>query len=182
MEKRNVIFDNYDVNVWYDYAVENIIENERYSEKEEIPETEIWDEVAFLQQLNFDDEMEMMKSFFEGKTLLVCGNVGRWNGSFPAGKVIEFDELCNCWNDCDYIKIYDENGHFFIQASHHDGTNVFEVKILTEKGADIWDRWNYYESNWENLNEREVHEKLWKNAKYTHIPHYAREVFGCKTR
>ena len=179
---KNIIFDNYDVSANYDYALENIIENGRYTTAEEVPESEIWGEVAFMEQINFEDEEAMMKDFFDGKMLLVCGSVGRWNGNFSAGKVIEYSELWKCWADCDYISIYDENGHFFIKASHHDGTNVFEVKVLTEKGAELFERWDYSWDIWENLSEREVHEKLWGNSKYTHIPHYAREVYGCKTR
>ena len=60
------------------------------------------------------------------------------------------------------------------------------VKVLTEKGAELYSDWDYgwSGSRWDQLglSEQEVHERLWKNAKYSHIPHYAREVFGCKTR
>ncbi len=184
--KKHIIFDNYNVTENYDLAIENLIENGYYSTAEEIPESEIWEEVANMEQIWFDDERTMMEEFFSGKTLLVCGSVGRWNGRFAAGKVIEYDDLWKCWSDCDYIGIYDEGGHFYIKASHHDGTNIYEVKVLTEKGAELYSDWDYgwSGSRWDQLglSEREVHERLWKNAKYSHIPHYAREVFGCKTR
>lgn len=183
--KKHIIFDNYNVTENYDLAIENLIENGYYSTAEEIPESEIWEEVADMEQIWFDDEREMMAEFFSGKKLLVCGSVGRWNGNFAAGKVIDYDDLWKCWSECDYISIYDEGGHFYIKASHHDGTNHYEVKVLTEKGAELFEDWDYgYNSRWDQLglSEREVHERLWKNAKYSHIPHYARDVFGCKTR
>lgn len=179
---KHIIFDNYNLDDYREVAIENMIENGNYSEAADIPESEIYEEINFLMEIYWDDERHMMENYFDGKTLLVCGSVGRWNGKFAAGKIITYDELWKCWADCDYISIYDKGGHFYIEASHHDGTNHFEVKILTEKGAEIYERWENYSSRWENLNEREVHERLWKNAKYTHIPHYAREVFGCKTR
>lgn len=131
--KKHIIFDNYNVTENYDLAIENLIENGYYSTAEEIPEAEIWEEVADMEHIWFDDERTMMEEFFSGKTLLVCGSVGRWNGRFAAGKVIEYDDLWKCWSDCDYISIYDEGGHFYIKASHHDGTNIYEVKVLTEK-------------------------------------------------
>ena len=179
---KHIIFDNYDPDAYREGAIESLLENCDYSEAADIPESEIYEEINFLTEIYWDDERHMMENYFDGKMLLVCGNVGRWNGNFAAGKIIDYSELWKCWADCDYISIYDEGGHFYIEASHHDGTNCFEVKILTEKGAEIYDRWENYCSRWEDLNEREVHERLWKNAKYTHIPHYAREVFGCKTR
>lgn len=180
--KKHIIYDNYNADDYREGAIENLMENCGYNSIEDIPEAEIWDEIAEMQSYYFDDEEERMRDFFRWKKLLVCGSVGRWNGDFAAGKVIDYDDLWKCWADCDYISIYDEGGHFYIKASHHDGTNLFEVKVLTEKGAELFERWDYDWNIWENLNEREVHERLWKNAKYSHIPHYARDVFGCKTR
>lgn len=42
--------------------------------------------------------------------------------------------------DCDYFRIYDENGHMYLTCSHHDGTNHFEIKIVTEKGYTVLPR------------------------------------------
>ena len=33
------------------------------------------------------------------------------------------------------LKRYDVNGHLYLNASHHDGTNRFEIKRLTER---VW--------------------------------------------
>ena len=179
--KKHIIYDNYNDDDYREGAIENLIENCGYTSIDDIPESKIWDEIATMQAYYFDDEKDMMQDFFDGKMLIVCGSVGRWTGKFAAGKVITFDDIWKCWENCDYISIYHEGGHFYIRSSHHDGTNLFEVKILTDKGAEIYDRWENWEI-WKDLNERQAHEKLWNNPKYTHIPHYAREVFGCKTR
>ena len=180
--RKNMIYSNYDFDDYKEGAIENLMENCGYESAKEIPEREIWEEVYTLQEIYWEDEKYMMKDFFEGKTLLVCGVCGLWNGNFAAGKVIAYNELWRTLNDCDYWEIYDEGGHFHIKGSHHDGTNHFEVKVLTEKGAEMWYRWENEWSVWQNCSEEEVHEKLWKNSKYSRIPHYAREVFGCKTR
>ena len=186
---KNTIFNNYDVTAAYNFARDDLWEmregrGENWDSIDDIPEREIWEEVNFLEQINWEDAEAEMRDFFEGKTLLIRGTFGSWRGDLPSGKVIAYSELWKAWADCDYVEIYDEGGHFFIRASHHDGTNSYEVKILTEKGAEMWGNWeNYYgNSRWDGLSEREVHDRLWKNAQYTHIPHFAREVYGCKTR
>lgn len=181
---KHYIFNNY-----YNAAFENEVRNDlfqQYREEEQwgdvnsVPDERVWEEMNFLNDIYFDDAMHELKHFFEGKALLVCGDVGRWNGSRSAGKVIDVDELYKCWTDCDYISIYDEDGHLFIKASHHDGTNFWEVKILTETGCDKYANW--YDSWNSSPTEEEIHNELWDNPAYTHIPHFAKIVYGCTTR
>lgn len=131
-----------------------------------------------LDEDNWEAEKERLETFFEdGSTWLIMGNVGRWDGSKPAGST--FSTFREMWYkatlDCDYVKIYDENGHLYLTCSHHDGTNCFEIKRLTERGAK-------YPENWEfgkyDFSLKELHEKL--NAKgYSALPNYAHQVFGC---
>ena len=105
---------------------------------------------------------------------LLCGSVGRWNGRADGGCYVnKFDDLFAFWNDCRDIKVWDEGGHLYIKASHHDGTNYAELKELTQKGEEYKDnhRWD---------SDREVHEKLWNSTYYTRLPHYAHKVWGCK--
>lgn len=177
---KNIIYSNYYTSDMETYAIESLLENEVFERKEDISEADIWDEINNINEISWELAEIELKNLFEDKKLLVCGNVGRWNGNFAAGKVIEYDELYKCWRDCDYMEIYDENGHFYIKSSHHDGTNLFEVKILTDKGADYFYKWEY---NWnDRRTEQEIHQTLWNNSHYTHIPHFARNVYGCKTR
>lgn len=180
--KKHLIYSNYDFDDYREAAIENILCNcpDEYADESEIPEETLCEEIYFLQEMYWNDEEEMMKDFFDGKTLLVRGTFGSWRGALPAGKVITYSDLWKCWKDCDYIELYDEGGHFFIRASHHDGTNHYEVKLLTGKGIELYDKWEY---DWlDSRSEREIHDVLWNDSHYTHIPHYAREVFGCKTR
>lgn len=181
---KNIIFSNY-----YDsdrekatreFLLEERGEDNGWESIDDIPDSEVWEEMNFSEEIEWEDAKSELKNFFEDKEILVIGTVGRWNGTYSAGKVISYNELHKCWSDCDYVEIYDEDGHMHINASHHDGNNHFEVKILTEKGRDYYSRWN---ENWnDSRSEQEIHTKLAENSKYTHIPHFAREVYGCKTR
>ena len=185
---KNIIFSNY-----YDsdrekaareFLLEDRGEDNGWETIDDIPDSEVWEEMNFSEEIEWEDVKSELKGFFEGKTILVTGTCGTWRGNLAAGAVIKYNELYKCWNNCDYLEIYDEGGRMYINASHHDGTNHFEVLILTEKGEEAWERYSDYYSNskWDNLGVPAVHEKLAANRRYTHIPHFAREVYGCKTR
>ena len=82
---------------------------------------------------------------FGRASVIVCGYVGRWDGLHRGGQV--FDNiraaLDSMLEDCAYIKI-DDDGHCMrVECSHHDGSNEFEVRTLTEAGAEAWDAWNW---------------------------------------
>lgn len=176
-----MIYSNYDFEDYREGAIESLLINEVYENEEEIPESDITEEIYRIMEDYWEDEQYNFRDFFKGKKLLVCGNVGRWDGNFAAGKVIDYCDLWKTLDDCGFWEVYDKGGHFYIKGSHHDGTVSWEVKILTEKGVEMYDKWNY-DYVWRELSEREAHEKLWNNPKYTHIPHYARDFYGCKTR
>lgn len=181
---KNIIFSNY-----YDsdrekatreFLLEEYGKDNGWETIDDIPDSEVFEEMNFIESEEWENVKSELENFFEDEEILVIGTVGRWNGTYSAGKVISYDELHKCWSDCYYVEIYDEDGHMHINASHHDGNNHFEVKILTEKGRDYYSRWN---ENWnDSRSEQEIHTKLAESSRYTHIPHFAREVYGCKTR
>ena len=167
---KHIIFTNYYSQEREDSAREFLFEtSEEYETIDDIPDFEVWDEMAFEEETWFDDVMSELKHFFEDKTLVVKGSLGLWDGRRNVGAVVPVEKLNICWEGCDYMEIYDENGHLYISSSHHDGTNTFEVKVLTEKGE------QFFERNGQKFN------SLFKST-YSHIPHFAREVYGCKTR
>ena len=182
---KTTIFNNYYSEEREKYTRERLMEsrgddNPEWETLDDIPDSEVWDEMSFNEQIDWKEVTNELKRFFDDEEILVIGSVGRWDGTYAAGKVISYNELWKCWNDCDYVEIYDEDGHFYINASHHDGNNHFEVKLLTEEGIKYYSRWN---ENWnDSRSEQEIHAKLAESSYYTHIPHFAREVYGCKTR
>lgn len=182
---KTTIFSNYYSEEREKYIREWLMEsrgddNPDWETIDDIPDSEVWDEMSFNEQIDWEEVTNELKRFFDDEEILVIGSVGRWDGTYAAGKVISYNELWKCWNDCDYVEIYDEDGHFYINASHHDGNNHFEVKLLTEEGIKYYSRWN---ENWnDSRSEQEIHTKLAESSRYTHIPHFAREVYGCKTR
>lgn len=174
--KINVLFDNYDWDT--DGAREECIEKhlESYPEDTnyEPSDDEIWEEIHFQEEINWDEISYQLDKIFNSKdTFLITGSAGRWDGSHMGGSIINsFKELSKAWNDCDYIKMYDQNGRFFIKASHHDGTNCWEVRRLNQRGV------KYAEDHSWDMEPRELQEKLYDH-RYSNNPWIAKRIWGC---
>ena len=178
MRKERIIYNNYDLGGMFDVC--RALLEETYK-PEEITEEMIWAQVYTENEINWDDERVQLKEFFDGSgPWLLRGNVGRWDGSHAAGHVFtDFDEMFyQAAQDCDYFKIWDENGHFYLQCSHHDGTNTFEIKRITEKAAEMLELWKYDYND--TRTEKELHDIIWDCNFFSGLPHYVHNVYGCK--
>ena len=178
--KERVIYDNY--YLWETYPDEEIIENARENgwidEDEEPTDNQIWEWRYEWDQCDWDDAWYELRKFFEGKTVGFFGEIGLWYGVGKAGAIGNFETLYyKAIEDCDYIKIYDENGHLYLTCSHHDGTCHFEIKVLTTEGREYLDRWEWGN---DNRTQRQCHEQIYK--RYSKLPRYAEKVMGCKAR
>lgn len=182
----HVLFSNY---FWendengkdrYDYAREYLFEE--YGEDEgwlcdlDVPDNRVTDEVYAQSGFDWDDFKYEFGRFLKDSNngFLLVGTCGCWDGTYNGGCYVnEFNDLYKFWDGCDYIKVYDEGGHLYIEASHHDGSNYAELRELTCKGS------NYaLNHRWDS--DREVHETLMSSNFYTRLPHYAHKVWGCK--
>lgn len=176
-QKERIIYNNYDLADYYD-EVKADLEQHYVDEGDGRAATdeEIWDEIYFLNSITWEEEKLIMESFFQKRTFVLRGTSGLWIGNRDAGAIIRnFGELPKAWKDCDYLKIYDVDGHFLIQSSHHDGTNHYELRELNQRGLDYLERHENY------MADRELHEKLWK-PQYSRLPRYAQKIFGCPCR
>lgn len=58
--------------------------------------------------------------FNDGSKWILQGAVGRWDGTFRGGFI--FDDFMAMYykatEDCNYVKLYDINGHFYILCVH----------------------------------------------------------------
>lgn len=180
MAKERIIYDNYDICTMFDDARAFLLEEH---DEDEITDSLVWEEVYFQDSLNWEDENRRLTDFFTGHGFfLIRGYVGRWDGSWAAGAVFDnwIDMFRDATRDCDYCKIWDENGHFYLKCSHHDGTNLFEIKRISETGYRFIDNWAY---NWvDPRTEREIHDIVWNSNFMSSLPHFAHTVYGCKKR
>lgn len=174
--KERIIFNNYEV--MSDEDVKELILENGY-EEDEITDNLMWAYRNSEEEIAWEDAHYDLNKFFEGKTVGFFGEVGRWDGVYNAGKTGEFWNLYyKAIEDCDYIKIYDENGHLYLTCSHHDGTCHFEIKIITDKGNDYLNRWSWDLNDKRSL--QHCHTQIFN--RYSILPRFAEKVYGCPPR
>ena len=175
--KQHIIYNNYDL--WEDYAddCKAFLQEERPDE--EITESSIWEEIYFQSNLNWEEEHAQLSEFFTNhEHFMLRGIVQRWNGSSAGAYIFDnFDDMFyKAVESCDYFKIWDENGHLYIKCSHHDGTNIFEIKRITDKAYNFISNWNY---DWSDTrSEEEIHNVVWNSNFLSSLPHYFKNVYG----
>lgn len=162
-----ILFDNYELdNELFESVKQDYVDGGYYEDN--IPDDLIYDSINAIK----DEELACALDFLEERLdeaengLLVTGTCGRWNGRFDGGYIADdLESLLKVTKDCVFIKIWEDNGHVYIKCSHHDGTNYVEIKKLSEKGR------NFYENSWD-MDERILHEKIWKNNSLSNLPHW----------
>lgn len=175
MKKNNknniVIFDNYN----FDYIEEARECLEDFDSEYAPSDQEVYELASDLEQEDFDRSMEELKSFFGDSEVIFSGSLGRWDGYRSGFEVGTFETLFYDFvKDCDYITVTDENGHLYINCSHHDGSNFCEVKKLTEAGKEYFDRWEY---SWnDKRTNADIHKQL--KERYSRLPRFAQSVYG----
>ena len=137
----NVLYDNYVIqwNEWYeefkDYCEDNDIDHTQYDDNSEYFMNWVYDTLNmywddFICNLQHDKDNNV--------DCVVVYDLGLWNGRKKG--VVHCPTLesaiYSCIKDCDYITITLVDGVIKIRASHHDGTNYFEIHKLNERGYD----------------------------------------------
>jgi hypothetical protein len=178
-EKKYHIYDSYLFSIDEDEAREWLIE----CGDEDPSQQDVWVYMRDCLDLEWADEVEphLKDCFATGKFLLV-GSAGRWNGTFAGGKVLDgFDEVEQAWAHRDYmdIEMYDlcKGGHyeFHVLGKHHDGTDHWTIKELTDKGIQYYENWNY--NYGDKRTEEQVHQILWNNSHYSHNVEFTRKYY-----
>lgn len=70
-----------------------------------------------------------------GAKVVISGTLGLWDGKKTIVPEVAKDfehALWLCIDNADYCKVYKEYSKIIIEATHHDGTNVFTLQFLTE--------------------------------------------------
>ena len=173
---KHTLYSNYYGWISEDEIRQELWECEYVDHIDEVTDDMIHEEMYRLEELYWDDFSYELKRFFDkGNAWLLTGTLGLWYGKCKGGFIFNtFDEFCRCLKDCDYVEITDNKGHLEIKCSHHDGTNYFEIKHVSDFGMEYFGN-----HSWE-LSLEDVFTKMWNNNFMTSLPHFARDVYGCK--
>lgn len=151
-----------------EFLFEEYGEEQGWKTKDDVPEEWIYNGLSDIQQEDFEMFMDAIKKVLEKKYLIAVGTAGLWYGRVAGGEFIEnyrdFEDLVSGY---DNLEIFEENGHLYINGYHHDGTNSFEVKYLTDKGAEFAEN-----NDW--AHDRELHETIFKYNLFSGTPKIAK--------
>ena len=155
----------------------SILDSERVDDEEEITDEMLWNEMYFLEEIYWNDFSYELKNFFDkGSAWLLVGTLGLWDGKCKGGYIFNtYDEFLDCLKDCAYCEVVDNKGHLYVKGSHHDGTNCYEIKRVSDFGYEWYNNHGCY-----IYDKEKVHTKMWNNNFMTSLPHFARDVYGCK--
>lgn len=173
---KHVLYSNYYGWISEDEIKQYLWDCEYIDHLDEATNEMIYNTMYELERMYWDDISYELKHLFDkGNTWLLTGSIGRWDGSYRGGYIFNtFEEFCKCLEDCAYVEITDNKGHLEIKCSHHDGTNFYEVKRVSDFGCEWYDNHSW------DMHEEELHKKMWNNNFMTSLPHFARDVYGCK--
>ena len=59
-----------------------------------------------------------------------------------------------------------------VKAIHHDGTNYFQIRELTDRGYEYWQNHQY------DMSDRELHHRLFKDSHYSHEVSLFNKIYG----
>lgn len=175
--KKNIIYssDPYDFNE--EEMRESWVETAEANDWE-IPEDgpsddQIWQEWYDQNELNWDDIESEVRYRDERGSYLIIASLGLWNGRFDGGKIIDgylTEAIRACFED--YNKVYWQDKNLKVEAIYHDGTNYFIIKKLTDRGIE------FYNNHYYDYDARTLHQKLFKDAHYTHSVDFFARIYG----
>jgi hypothetical protein len=155
-----------------DLLFEAYAETHGYQSPQDIPNSDVWQEIDFQDREQWDEVKDELQRLFKNDVYLLTGTCGRWNGSAQGGSFIHsIQDFLHCIEHMEYIRIYDKNGHLYIHGSHHDGNDDYELKRLTRKGYLLADS-NYF------AHDRQLHNTLMRTNFYSALPNFAKAIYG----
>lgn len=122
----------------------------------EIPEENseaYWDIISQQTDLDYDSLFDNLAySYYKNNRVMITGSIGRWNGQ-PDIVPVLCDNVCEavkkCMTDADDYDVRVEDGVIYVNGYHHDGTNHFEIHLLSAKGEKEVDREKYRYEDYE---------------------------------
>lgn len=170
--KISTIYSNYDL--WDNY--EKDVRDAFAEEGNDDPSDDaIWDRIYLWDQDSWQCAKDDIEKFLDGKKWLIFGVMERWNGKFPGWEVCSnLSDILRMVSDRDYLNFFDDAGHLYFKCSHHDGTNILEIRQLTDRGVGYYERW---EDHW--YDKRDAAYILGQLLTYyTKLPRFAKKMYG----
>lgn len=108
-----------------------------------------WD--WFYEELNREDEdfWDTFRLAIKDEPLytrsVITGSCGTWMSNIKIVPTLVdnlYDAVMKCLKDCDYYKLTIKDNVLYVQGTHHDGTNCFEIRLVNSDNYDKINYWN----------------------------------------
>lgn len=173
---KNHILYRYD---WGWDAFEKVeIAQDYKEERGKVPtDDELNEYIDFIQSNNWDDmmsEIDCYEKHHGVKNYVILARIGTWRGTFDSALVCNGmkEVIFKCCDSCDYITIAYKNNQLKIIGHHHDGTNTFVIRELTQKGT------KYYHNRWFDSFNYDLCKKLFKSTRLSHMVSIFPKIYG----
>lgn len=142
--RNNIIWQNYDINAkdWRDDFIYNLEENNSLAEylienDYNIDDDDVLEWAYNMNSMYLDDERINLNIDVK-MPIIAIANIGRWNGRVSAYKVIESGNIADClYSECDYCQWYCDDKDFLFKGDHHDGTNYYLYRAISEENLEL---------------------------------------------
>ena len=152
------------------FEVQN--EDGQWTTPNDVPDEMVFQSMHQDDEYMWDEFRWAMEKLLNETPCLIVGTCGRWDGNYDAGSFIRtFSDLRRGLSHLDELKIYETNGHLYIEGYHHDGRDFYEVKRLTTKGRQIAESNDY-------AHDGKLHRMMMNSNLFTGLPRLAERIYG----
>lgn len=156
-------FEDIKANLFYEYA-----DYYKWETVDEVPDEQVWEELNEQYREDWHYLETALKEEFKRGLFILVGSTGRWDGNYACGQFISsFQDLMRGLRHLDQLRFYERNGHFYIEGSHHDGSDSYEMKRLTNKGLQLAEKHDF-------AHDRKLHQTIMSYNFYSALPRFGR--------
>lgn len=129
-------FDSTEFRTYEEY-VENCEDNNVEPQGENSRDFIEW--LEWMSQLDTEDFFSNLAYCKLGECMIL-GTLGLWDGDHDIVPVLcdnvkeAIERICDGMRGGFHLRVTQKDGYLLVEQSHHDGTNAYEVRILSAKG------------------------------------------------
>ena len=134
MEKTNKIITfttdhQYDEADYKEFCKDNDMEYDENSYFDWLSDREAEDE-----EMDLEDLKNVGLTGNPNDLFLAAGMVGRWDGSYPGGRIDRIYNMIRALSNEDFIEMATDDEETMILTSNHDASSWFQVWLITKQG------------------------------------------------
>ncbi len=165
-----IYYEDYFSNKQYEEVKQDLFNNRTddcgWKTKDDVPEEMVFETLTEIYREDWNLLAAALKEEFKSGCFILMGTNGRWYGPVECGSFIQsFQDLMRGLKHLDSLKIYEHNGHFYIEGSHHDGSDKYELKRLTNKGIQLAEKHDY-------AHNQQLHKTIMSYNFFSALPHF----------